>query len=156
MKRAIDNQILRFATTVATVCGIVVVYFKWVHVNPTTVGFTFLLAILMISAARGLRYFRLFRMAIVAALVVQLFLSSADSPFHDCRNAELGRSFCISSDRYHCQRTLRTRSPRIPGIQSASPLKVNPSMPSSQQLLVSENVFELLNLNPNASLIPSA
>ena len=71
MKRASDNQIVRFAITVATVCGIVVVYFKWLPVNPTTVGFTFLLAILMVSAAWGLRY-AVF-MAIVAALAYNYF-----------------------------------------------------------------------------------
>ncbi|MGC2184401.1 MAG: DUF4118 domain-containing protein, partial [Terriglobales bacterium] len=71
MKRASDNQILRFALTVATVCGIVAVYFKWLHVNPTTVGFTFLLAILMVSAAWGLRY-AVF-MAILATLAYNFF-----------------------------------------------------------------------------------
>jgi K+-sensing histidine kinase KdpD len=38
---------------VASVIAIVVVYFRWVHVNPATVGFTFLPAILVISAIWG-------------------------------------------------------------------------------------------------------
>ncbi len=35
---------------------VILVYFRWLRVNPTTVGFTFLLVILMISTVWGLRY----------------------------------------------------------------------------------------------------
>src|SRR5947209_5656801 len=56
VKPAIDNPILRFAASTAIVSAIVFMYFRWVHVNPTTVGFSLLLAILLISTAWGLRY----------------------------------------------------------------------------------------------------
>jgi two-component system sensor histidine kinase KdpD len=46
---------LRFAASVFIVAAIVLLYFRWLHVNPTTVGFTFLLAVLLISASWGLR-----------------------------------------------------------------------------------------------------
>src|ERR1700691_638126 len=35
---------------------VILVYSKWLHVNPTTVGFTFLLVVLVVSAVWGLRY----------------------------------------------------------------------------------------------------
>src|SRR5690242_198953 len=57
---------VRFIFSAAIVAAITALYFKVLHVNPTTVGFTFLLAILMISAAWGLRY------AIVAAVFATL------------------------------------------------------------------------------------
>src|SRR5438046_2789960 len=56
VKRVSDNQILRFIVSAAVVAAITALYFKTVHVNPTTVGFTFLLVILIGSAAWGLRY----------------------------------------------------------------------------------------------------
>ena len=56
MNKPIGNQIVRFAVAASLVCAITAVYFRWLHVNPTTVGLTFLLAILIISAAWGLRY----------------------------------------------------------------------------------------------------
>src|SRR6202166_2393295 len=56
MKRSTYNPTLRFAASAIVVSVIVFVYFRWLHVNPATVGFTFLLVILFISAAWGLRY----------------------------------------------------------------------------------------------------
>ncbi|HEV2716496.1 MAG TPA: DUF4118 domain-containing protein, partial [Terriglobales bacterium] len=56
MTRLTNNPILRFAASTVIVTAIVFLYFRWLHVNPTTVGFTLLLAILLISAACGLRY----------------------------------------------------------------------------------------------------
>src|SRR5205807_71432 len=56
VKLKIRNAIFRFAASTAVICISVVVYFRWLHVNPTTVGFSLLLVILMVSAAWGLRY----------------------------------------------------------------------------------------------------
>jgi two-component system, OmpR family, sensor histidine kinase KdpD len=54
--RLTNNPVLRFALSTVIVSAIVSLYFRWLPVNPTTVGFTLLLAILLISAAWGLRY----------------------------------------------------------------------------------------------------
>jgi len=70
VSRAVQ-PILRFAAVVAIDLIIVWVYFKGIHVNPTTVGFTFLLAILVVSATWGLQY-SLF-MAVVATLAYNYF-----------------------------------------------------------------------------------
>ncbi|PYX85315.1 MAG: hypothetical protein DMG70_04065 [Acidobacteria bacterium] len=51
MKRKINNVIVRFAASTAILSVVVFVYFRWLHVNPTTVGFSLLLIVLLISAA---------------------------------------------------------------------------------------------------------
>ncbi|MBV9182912.1 MAG: DUF4118 domain-containing protein [Acidobacteria bacterium] len=56
MNRSISTASLRFAACAAIITCIVLVYFRWLHVNPATVGFTFLLTVLLISAYWGLRY----------------------------------------------------------------------------------------------------
>ena len=48
--------VARFALAALMVFCIVVLYFKYVHVNPTTVALSLLVAILVVSAAWGLRY----------------------------------------------------------------------------------------------------
>jgi hypothetical protein len=50
-----DNPIVRVVGTAAIVSAIVLLYARWLQVNPTTVGFSLLLAVLLISAAWGLR-----------------------------------------------------------------------------------------------------
>src|SRR5262249_46764163 len=47
---------LHFVASLLIVSAIVFVCFRWVHVNPATVGFSLLLSILLISATWGLRY----------------------------------------------------------------------------------------------------
>jgi two-component system sensor histidine kinase KdpD len=143
--KATDNQILRFAVTAATVCGIVIVYFRWLHVNPTTVGFTFLLAILMVSAAWGLRY-AIF-MAILAAVAYNYFFlpplfrfSIADPQdwvalFAFLLTAIIASELSERARRESLQANQRRR-------------EVERLYAFSQQLLVTENVFELLNLIP--------
>ena len=56
MNPRLVNPMLRFATSVIGIAAIVFVYSRWLHVNPATVGFSLLLAVLFISATWGLRY----------------------------------------------------------------------------------------------------
>ncbi len=145
MKRSRDNQILRFAITVATVCAIVLVYFKWLHVNPTTVGFTFLLAILMVSAAWGLRY-AVF-MAILATLAYNFFFLPPFFRFTiaDAQNWVALFAFLLTAV-IASQLSERARHESLQSHQRRR--EVERLYAFSQQLLVSENVFELLNLIP--------
>ena len=46
----------RFSVAIAALAGIVLVYHRWLHVNPTTVALTLLLFILLLAAEWGLRY----------------------------------------------------------------------------------------------------
>jgi two-component system sensor histidine kinase KdpD len=145
VKRPSDNQILRFAISVAIVCGIVIVYFKWVHVNPTTVGFTFLLAILMVSAAWGLRY-SIF-MAIVAALAYNYFFLPPILRFTiaETQNWVALFAFLLTAV-IASELSERARRESVESNQRRH--EVERLYAFSQQLLVTENVFELLNLIP--------
>jgi two-component system sensor histidine kinase KdpD len=139
------NPILRFSVSGLTVCAIAVVYFKWLHVNPTTVGFTFLLFILVISALWGLRY-ALFT-AILSTLAYNYFflppllhLRIADAQDWVALFAFLFTAVVASqlSDRARREAELSTQRRR----------EVELLYAYSQQLLVTDNVFELLNAIP--------
>ena len=54
--KKLANPLVRIAVGVLVIALIVFVYRRILHLNPATVGFTFLLAVLVISAAWGLRY----------------------------------------------------------------------------------------------------
>ena len=53
----------RWLSTFAALASIILIYRRWLHVNPTTVALTLVLFILLIAARLGLRY------AVVAAIV---------------------------------------------------------------------------------------
>ena len=145
MKRSADNQILRFIISAAVVCAITTVYFRSVHVNPTTVGFTFLLVILIVSAAWGLRY------AIFVALFSTLAYNYFFLPplFHftiaDPQNWIALFAFLCTAI-IGSQLSERARREAIKSNQRRR--EVERLYAFSEQLLVSENVFELLNAIP--------
>src|SRR5215471_15719237 len=56
VKLPFQNAILRLVSCIAIVAGIVLVFSRLLHVNLTTVGFSFLLAVLLISTTWGFRY----------------------------------------------------------------------------------------------------
>jgi two-component system sensor histidine kinase KdpD len=145
VKRASDNPILRLAITAATVCGIVVVYFRWLHVNPTTIGFTFLLAILVVSAAWGLRY-AIF-MAILATMAYNYFFLPPLLRFTiaDPQNWVALFTFLITAI---IASQLSERARRESAQSNQRRREVERLYAFSQQLLVGENVFELLNVIP--------
>lgn len=47
---------VRWLLTLAALAGIILIYRRWVHVNPTTVALTLVLFILLLAARLGLRY----------------------------------------------------------------------------------------------------
>lgn len=145
MNRAGNNQILRFAVAGATVCGIVVIFSRWLNVNPTTVGFTFLLAILVVSAAWGLRY-AIF-MAILATMAYNYFFLPPILRFTiaDPQNWVALFTFLLTAI-IASQLSERARRESVQSNQRRR--EVERLYAFSQQLLVSENVFELLNLIP--------
>ena len=129
----------------ATVCAITVLYFRWLHVNPTTVGFSFLLAILIISALWGLRYALV--MAVISTLAYNYFFlppvlrfTIADPQNWVALFAFLFTAIVASqlSERARREATESNRRRR----------EVERLYGFSQQLLVSENIFELLNAIP--------
>ena len=113
--------------------------------SPTTVGFTFLLAILMVSAAWGLRY-AVF-MAILATLAYNFFFLPPVLRFTiaDAQNWVALFAFLLTAV-IASQLSERARHESVQSNQRRH--EVERLYAFSQQLLVSENVFELLNLIP--------
>ncbi len=146
MKRGTDNQILRFALASVVVFTIIFVYFKWLHVNPTTVGFTFLLAILLISALWGLRH-AIF-MAILAALGYNYFFLPPLFRFTiaDPQNWVALFAFLFTAV-VASELSERARREALQSNQRRH--EVERLYAFSQCLLVSDNIFELLNAIPN-------
>lgn len=145
MKRKGGNQILRFLASAGLIASITGAYFKLLHVNPTTVGFTFLLAILVVSAAWGLRY-AIF-MAILATLAYNYFFlppllrfTIADPQNWIALFAFLCTAIIASQ--------LSERARREAFRSDQRRREVERLYAFSEQLLVSENVFELLNAIP--------
>ncbi|HZU41092.1 MAG TPA: DUF4118 domain-containing protein [Terriglobales bacterium] len=145
MTRGSDNQIVRFATAALAVSGITVIYFRWIHVNPTTVGFTFLLAVLIISAVWGLRY-AIF-MALLATAAFNYFFLPPVLHFTiaDPQNWVALLTFLVTAI-IASQLSERARREAVESNQRRR--EVERLYSFSQQLLVSENVYGLLNLIP--------
>lgn len=140
-----DNQILRFVASAALVGAITAVYFKLLHVNPTTVGFTFLLAVLLLSAAWGLRY------AIFVAILATVAYNYFFLPpllrliIADPQNWVALFAFLITAI-IGSQLSERARREALEANQRRR--EVERLYRLSEQLLVSENVFELVNAIP--------
>ncbi len=145
MKRPFDNPIVRFATSTSILSAIVFVYFRWLHVNPTTVGFSLLLAILLISAAWGLRY-AIFT-AILATIAYNYFFLPPLFKFTiaDPQNWIALFAFLVTAV-VASQLSERARRGALYAEQRRR--EVERLYSFSQQLWLSENVFELLNIIP--------
>jgi two-component system sensor histidine kinase KdpD len=145
VKRALENPVTRLAGTAGILSAIVFLYIRLLHVNLTTVGFTFLLAILLIAAAWGLRY------SIVAAVVAAgaynyFFLpplfrfTIADPQNWIALSAFLVTAIVASQLSERARRGMLYADQRRQEVERLYSL--------SQQLWLSENVFELLNVIP--------
>jgi two-component system sensor histidine kinase KdpD len=145
VKRPINNPMLRFAASAAVVSAIVVLYFRWLHVNQTTVGFTLLLAVLLISTTWGLRY-AIFT-AIIATVAYNFFFlpplfrfTIADPQTWIALLAFLATAVVASQ--------LSERARRGAEYADQRRQEVERLYSFSQDLWRSENVFELLNIIP--------
>jgi len=145
VKRVTENPIFRLTFSAAIVAGIVLVYFRWIHVNPTTVGFSFLLAVLLFSAAWGLRY-AIFT-AVLATVVYNYFFLPPLYRFTiaDPQNWVALIAFLITAV---LASQLSERAHRSAMHANQRRREVERLYAFSQQLWLSENVFELLNLIP--------
>jgi two-component system, OmpR family, sensor histidine kinase KdpD len=138
--------VLRALTCTALVVLIVLVYVKWLHVNPTTVALTFLLAILFVAAAWGLRYS--IAMSVAAALCLNFFflppvgtLTIADTQNWMALFAFFATSLIASNLSERARRQTAEAQERRQDIERLYSL--------SQQLLIAENVLELMNTIPH-------
>lgn len=145
VKRSFHNPVLRLITCVLIVAGIVLVFFRFLHVNPTTVGFSFLLAILLISTTWGLRYATF--TAIVATAAYNFFFLPPIFKFTitDPQNWIALFAFLATAG---VASQLAERARRGTAYADQRRREVERLYAFSQQLWLSESVFELLNIIP--------
>ena len=137
--------IARATAAALLVFGIVVLYFKYVHVNPTTVALSLLVAILVVSAAWGLRY--AIPMSILSTLCFNFFFLPPVRTFTiaDPQNwVALVAFLCTSLIASHLSERVRDEAR-----ESARRRKeVERLYRFSKQLLLTDNIVELLKMIP--------
>jgi len=145
VKRPFNNPILRLFACVLIVAGIVLLFFRWLHVNPTTIGFSFLLAVLLISTTWGLRYATF--TAILATAAYNFFFLPPLFKFTiaDPQNWIALVAFLVTAG---VASQLSERARRGTAHADQRRHEVERLYAFSQQLWLSENVFELLNIIP--------
>jgi two-component system sensor histidine kinase KdpD len=141
LSKAIPRYFVAGAVVVALVFG----FHKLVHVNPTTVALSFLLAVLIVSAIWGLRY-AVF-MALLAALAFNYFFLP---PFgtlivSDPQNWVALLAFLITAV---VSSQLSERARREARNANERRKEVERLYSFSQQLLSTDNMAELLNALP--------
>jgi two-component system sensor histidine kinase KdpD len=145
VKRPTLYQILRFVASAAIVSVVILIYSKWLHVNPTTVGFTFLLVVLVVSAVWGLRY-AIFAAILATAGYNYFFLP----PLYKFTIADPQNWVALFAFLFTAMvaSELSERARREAGESNQRRSEVERLYAFSQQLLVSDNVFGLLNTIP--------
>jgi two-component system sensor histidine kinase KdpD len=137
--------IARSAIAALIVFCIVVLYFKYVHVNPTTVALSLLVAILLVSAAWGLRY--AIPMSILSTLCFNFFFLPPVGTFTiaDPQNWTALVAFLLTSlIASHLSERARDEAR-----ESARRRKeVERLYRFSKQLLLTDNIVELLKVIP--------
>src|SRR5215471_2550610 len=147
------NQRVKITSRVALrilICAIVtllivVVYSRFLRVNPTTVALTFVLAVLSVAAAWGLRY--AIPLSIAAALCFNFFFLPPVGTFTiaDTQNWIALLAFFVTSV---IASQLSERARRQTREANLRKLEVERLYTLSQQLLISENVLDLLKFVP--------
>lgn len=139
------QTLVRLLTLAACIAGITFLYTRLLHVNPTTVGFSFLIAVLIVSAAWGLRYAVV--LAVVSTLAYNFFffppygtLTIADPQNWIALGAFLVTAVIAS------QLAERARREALNAVGRRRELERLYTL--SQRMLTSENVFSLLNAVP--------
>ena len=143
--KTVPHKVFRFAVTVAIVGIIVALYTRVVHVNPTTVALSFLLAVLIVSANWGLTV-AVF-MSFVAALAFNFFFLPPVGHFTiaDAQNWVALFAFLFTAV-VASNLSERVRREALAADQRRR--EVERLYSFTQQLLVSENVVGLLNAVP--------
>jgi two-component system, OmpR family, sensor histidine kinase KdpD len=139
------QQILRFLACVLIVFLIVWVYSRIYRVNPATVGFTFLLAVLVVSATWGLRYAIFLSLAACAAYNYFFLPPLYRFTIADSQNWVALFTFLMTAI-IASELSERARREALQSKRRRSELERLYSF--SQQLLVTGNVFGLLNSLP--------
>ncbi|HZR29390.1 MAG TPA: DUF4118 domain-containing protein, partial [Terriglobales bacterium] len=146
MRRSTVLSAFQFLISAALVFLIVFIYTRVIRVNPTTVALTFLVAVLAVSAAWGLRY-AVF-VSIVATLAFNYFFLEPVGKFTiaDPQNWVALFAFLLTAV-IASQLSARVRRQADEANQRRR--EVEKLYSFSQQLLVTDNVLELLNEIPH-------
>jgi two-component system sensor histidine kinase KdpD len=141
----LDRPLIRIAVGVLVIALTVVVYHRLVHVNPATVGFTFLLTVLIVSAAWGLRY--AIAISIAATLAYNFFFLPPVGTFTiaDPQNWIALCAFLITAV-IASQLAERARSEALTANRRRGELERLYTF--SQEMLTAENVLTLVNSIP--------
>ena len=145
MNTLYKNALLRFTLCVAIISAIVILFVKILHVNPTTVGFCFLVVVLLVSAAWGLR-FAIFT-ALIATIAYNFFFLPPLFRFTiaDPQNWIALLAFLITAA---VASQLSEHARRNAAYADQRRREVEKLYAFSQQLWLSESVFQLLNNIP--------
>ena len=141
----ISKPISRYAVSGIVVVAAVYIFHRLIHVNPTTVALSFLLAVLIVSASWGLRY-AVF-MAVVAALSFNYFFLPPVGTLviSDPQNWVALLAFLVTAI---LSSQLSERARREASNAHERRKEVERLYGFSQQLLSTDNMAELLNAVP--------
>ena len=136
---------VRFLVGIFAISLIVLVYREFLHLNPTTVGFTFLIVVLVISAAWGLRY-AIF-LSIIATLAYNFFFLPPIGTFtiSDPQNWVALLAFLLTAV-IASQLAERARREALTADRRRRELERLYAF--SQQMLATDNVLTLINNVP--------
>lgn len=143
--RPLQRILVRFVVCSAVVTAITALYTRFLHVNPTTAALTFLLAVLVVAAAWGLRY-SVFTSLIATACLNFFFLPPMRTwTIADPQNWVALAVFLITA---MIASHLSDKARRQAKSAESRRHEIERLYAFSQQLLIKENVFELLNEVP--------
>src|SRR6202789_339900 len=145
VRRKLIRSIVRYSVTTAITAAIVAVYFRWLHVNETTVAMTFMVGILLVAANWGLRH-ALYLSFLSAAAFNFFFLPPVlKFTIGDSRNWVALLAFLVTGI-VASQLAERARSEAK--ISRRRQREAERLYEFSQQMLVTGNVIDLLNVLP--------
>src|ERR1700677_290201 len=145
VQQKLIRSIVRYSVSTVTAAVIVAVYFRWLHVNETTVAMTFLVGILLVAANWGLRHS--IYLSILSAAVFNFFFLPPVLTFTigDSRNWVALLAFLVTSI---VASQLAERARREAKISRRRQREAERLYEFSQQMLVTGNVIDLLNMLP--------
>ncbi|WP_353065388.1 DUF4118 domain-containing protein [Tunturibacter psychrotolerans] len=145
MQRKLIRSIVRYSISTASAAVIVAVYFLRLHVNETTVALTFLIGILLVAANWGLRHS--IYLSILSAAAFNFFFLPPVLTFTvgDGRNWVALLAFLVTGI---VASQLAERARREAKISRRRQLEAERLYEFSQQMLVTGNVIDLLNVLP--------
>ena len=140
--KPLQNSVIRFLLSIVVVSSIVAVYRFLLHTNPATVGFTFLVAVLIVSASWGLRHAIL--LSVAATLAYNFFFLPPVGTFTiaDPQNWVVLLTFLVTAV-IASQLSERARREALNANRRRTELERLYSF--SQQMLATDNVLELVN-----------